>query len=268
MKVGAMIGDVDVLLMTLDTLRFDVAQSLWASGRTPNLASLLPETGWEARHTPGSFTWAAHHAFFAGFLPTPQGPGPHPRLFAARFPGSTSTTEDTFVFDAADLPTGLAQVGYHTICVGGTGFFNKQTPLGNAFPKLFHESHWSPQMGVTGPESPKEQFTRAAQSLQAVPKNQRTFLFINVSAIHQPNALFLPGATEDTVVSHAAALEAVDAQIPILRKALSQRGATLCILCADHGTAYGEDGYYGHRLGHPVVWTVPYTHFVLQGSTP
>jgi|GEM_PF-4288067 hypothetical protein len=29
------------------------------------------------------------------------------------------------------------------------------------------------------------------------------------------------------------------------------------------GTAYGEDGYHGHRLAHPVVWTVPYAEVVL-----
>ena len=30
------------------------------------------------------------------------------------------------------------------------------------------------------------------------------------------------------------------------------------VICSDHGTAYGEDGYTGHRLAHPVVWDVPY----------
>ena len=34
-------------------------------------------------------------------------------------------------------------------------------------------------------------------------------------------------------------------------------------MCSDHGTAYGEEGYYGHRVAHPVVWTVPYAEFVL-----
>jgi len=44
---------------------------------------MLPASGWERRHSPASFTYAAHQAFFAGFLPTPASPGPHPRLFAA-----------------------------------------------------------------------------------------------------------------------------------------------------------------------------------------
>src|SRR5579885_2904804 len=74
--------------MTLDTLRYDVAQDMLVQGHTPNLATLLPPSGWEKRHSPGSFTYAAHHAFFAGFLPTPATPGQHPRLFAARFPAA------------------------------------------------------------------------------------------------------------------------------------------------------------------------------------
>lgn len=36
---------------------------------------------WERRPTPVSFTYAAHQAFFAGFLPTPDRAGKHPRLF-------------------------------------------------------------------------------------------------------------------------------------------------------------------------------------------
>ena len=36
-----------------------------------------------------------------------------------------------------------------------------------------------------------------------------------------------------------------------------------CLVFSDHGTAYGEDGYEGHRLAHPTVWDVPYAQFVI-----
>src|SRR5690606_22656125 len=62
--VARRIGSHDVLFVTLDTLRYDAAVRALEAGRTPGLASLLPG-GWERRHTPGSFTYAAHHAFFA-----------------------------------------------------------------------------------------------------------------------------------------------------------------------------------------------------------
>src|ERR671933_1873874 len=97
-----LIGSHDVLLVTLDTLRYDVARDALSAGHTPNLERVLPHGVWEARHSPGSFTYAAHHAFFAGFLPTPIAPGRHPRLFAARFPGSETTAPGTYVFDTPD----------------------------------------------------------------------------------------------------------------------------------------------------------------------
>lgn len=258
-----LIGTHDVLLMTFDTLRYDAARDALAGGRTPNLAAVLPEGGWEARHSPGNFTYAAHHAFFAGFLPTPIAPGRHPRLFAARFAGSETTAPETCIFDAPDIVSGLAGRGYHTVCIGGVGFFNPQTPLGAVLPGLFAESYWSPELGVTDPRSTENQVRLAVQVLSRVPKARRVLLFVNISALHQPNCIFLPGAEHDSLESHAAALSYVDRHLPPLFAALQQRGPVLAVLCSDHGTAYGEDGYIGHRLGHPVVWTVPYAEFVL-----
>lgn len=261
--VNRLLGTHDVLFITLDTLRFDVAQECLSSGRTPHLAAVLPGRAWEPRHTPGSFTFAAHQAFFAGFLPTPIGPGKHPRLFALRFPGSETIASGTCVFDAPDIVSGLAGRGYHTACIGGVGFFNKQSPLGRVLPGLFAESHWQPDFGVTEPRSMENQVARAAAILGRLTAGRRVFLFVNVSAVHQPNYFYLPGATKDSPASHAAALMYVDRHLPRLFHALQHRGPVFCIVCSDHGTAYGEEDYWGHRLGHPVVWTVPYTEFIL-----
>ena len=265
LNARALVGTHDILLMTLDTLRSDVARDMLAAGRTPNLAALLPGGQWEVRHSPGSFTYAAHHAFFAGFLPTPTVPGRHPRLFAARFAGSETTSDQTYVFDAPDIVTGLANVGYHTVCIGGVGFFNLQTPLSCVLPGLFHERYWEPCLGVTDPHSTANQVRRAVEVLARLPPAQRVFLFVNISALHQPNCIFVPGATHDTLATHAAALWYVDRCLPPLFAALQRRAPVLAILCSDHGTAYGEDGYQGHRLAHPVVWTVPYAELLLPG---
>jgi hypothetical protein len=286
----------DILLLTLDTLRHDVARECLRRGDTPNLARLLPGGAWEERHSPGSFTFAAHAAFFAGFLPTPAHPcrpslsgrhGParrasravqmlhrsrrlhgHPRLFALRFPGSETTTERTCVLDAPDIVTGLAGRGYHTLCVGGVGFFNLQSPLGRVLPGLFAESAWRPEFGVTDPDSTANQVAYTLRRLEELPPGRRLFLFLNVSALHQPNCFYLPGATEDSPASQAAALAYVDRQLPPLFAALQRRGPVLAVVCSDHGTAYGEDGYRGHRLAHPVVWTVPYAEFLLPQVSP
>lgn len=262
----AIVGARDIVLITLDTLRYDVAVECAAAGRTPNLARHLPGGRWERRHTPGSFTYAAHQAFFAGFLPTPATPGPHPRLFAAAFEGSETTTPETFVYDAPTWVEGLRAAGYHTVCVGGVGFFNRQTALGRVMPGLFDVSYWSPEMGVTSPTSTERQVACARAALAEAPSEQQVMLFINVSALHQPNCIFARGATADSPATQAAALEYVDRCLPPLFEALAARGGAFVIVCSDHGTAYGEDGYRGHRLSHPVVWTVPYAEFLLPGA--
>lgn len=262
----SLIGQKDILWVTLDTLRFDVATYALTTGLTPNLQAVLPGQRWEKRHTPSTFTYGAHHAFFAGFLPTPAAPGRHPRLFGTTFLGSETTTEQTAVFDHPDVVSGLSSAGYHTICIGGVGFFNQLTPLGCVLPSLFAEAHWSPQLGVTSPQSAENQVSLALDRLNRQPPEQRIFLFINIAALHQPNYFYLAGATEDSPESQAAALSSVDQQLPPLFEALRKRGGALCVVTADHGTAYGEDGYHGHRLAHPTVWDVPYAEWVLEES--
>lgn len=264
LDAAAFLGQGDIVLLTFDTLRYDVAVEEWAAGRTPNLAAVLPPTGWEERHTPGSFTYAAHHAFFAGFLPTPKAAGVHPRLFAARFAGSETSTPKTAVFDTPDIVSGLKLHGYRTICIGGVGFFNQKTPLGSVLPSLFDEAHWDETLGVTDPRSTENQVRLAGERVEK--HLGPVFLFLNLSALHQPNYFYLPGQTReqgDTKESHAAALRYVDSQLPPLFDALRARGTSLCVFCSDHGTTYGDDGYTGHRLAHPAVWTVPYAEFFL-----
>lgn len=120
---GAALGTRDVFLLTLDALRFDVAHAALTQGRLPNLSALIPH-GFEARHTPATFTFPAHQAFFAGFFPTPIAKGIHDRPLALRFPGSRSTGKDTLILDGKSLIDAFAHAGYRTICIGGTGFFN------------------------------------------------------------------------------------------------------------------------------------------------
>jgi hypothetical protein len=260
LNAADMIGSHDIVMLTLDTLRHDVATAAFNAGELPNLAAHMPATGWERRHTPGSFTYAAHVAFFAGFLPTPVAPGRHERLFALRFAGSETTGRNTAVLDGTDIIDGLRRRGYHTICIGGVGFFNKQTPLGSELPNRFDHSVWDPTLGVTDPSSTYNQVHAA---IDALPAGQRAFLFINISALHQPNCGYVAGATEDGPTTQQAALAYVDSQLAPLFAAMKDRGPSLWIVCSDHGTAYGEHGYTGHRVGHPVVYTVPYTEFVL-----
>jgi hypothetical protein len=256
------VGSHDVVLVTLDTLRFDVAQEEFAAGRLPHFGRYLAPGGWEERYTPGTFTYAAHCAFFAGFLPTPARPGSHPRLLSLQFEGSETADARTYVCKEVDnVVAGFGNIGYRTICIGGVGFFNLQNLLGSALPGLFAERYWRREFGVTSQGSTNLQVELACERLTASElQDQRVFLFINVSAIHQPNCHYL-GTHEDSLQSHAAALRYVDEALDPLWQTLARRGDSFVIVCSDHGTAYGEDGYVGHRHGHPIVMRVPYAHF-------
>ena len=260
------VGSHDILLVTLDTLRFDVAQGEFQNGGLPHLSPYLGPNGWDRRHSPGSFTFAAHQAFFAGFLPTPFEPenALTPRLFAAQFEGSATTTTNTWVYQQADVVSALSARGYHTFCIGGVGFFNLKNELSRVLPGLFSEAHWNPEFGVTHPESTQNQVDHALKRLAATPSEQNIFLFLNVSALHQPNNIFSDPNQPDSAVSQAAALRYAEVHLVRLIQAMVQRNPVFVILCSDHGTAYGEDGYTGHRLAHPVVWDVPYRHFVVE----
>lgn len=263
--MNQIVGKSNILFITLDTLRFDVAQQELAAGRTPFFSSLLP-AGWEERHAPGSFTYASHCAFFAGFLPTPARPGVHERLFSLKFAGSETTGTSSYCFDTPDIVSGFSGIGYRTICIGGVGFFKKQNPLSCVLPNLFQESYWRPEFGVTDPESTRLQVEFSQELLQEKP-DQKVFLFMNLSALHQPNCHYLPGAdaaTGDSLATHAAALRYIDSQLRPLFQTLNQMGDTFVILSSDHGTTYGEDGYTGHRLGHEKVWTIPYADFHMR----
>ncbi|HEU4733638.1 MAG TPA: STM4013/SEN3800 family hydrolase [Kofleriaceae bacterium] len=267
--MNAIVGTHDLALITLDTLRHDVAAAELAAGRTPHLAGLLARAAggpaWERRHSPGTFTYAAHAAFFAGFLPTPAHPGPHRRLLALGFEGSETIGPGTCVLEGATIVEGLAARGYHTLCVGGTGFFNLSNPLGRALPSAFAEAHWHRALGVTDPRSFENQIAVVEQSLARLAPDRRAFTFVNVAALHQPNHFYLAGgAATDTLASHAAALRYVDAHLPRLVRALVRGAPLFLIVCSDHGTLYGEDGHTGHRVAHPAVTTVPYAEIVVR----
>lgn len=258
---GPAIGTCDLLMITFDALRLDVAEQGLRDGVTPFLSELIGGR-WEPRHTPGSFTYAAHAAFFAGFWPTPVSPGPHARPFALRFSGSRSIDKNTTILDGDNIVAGLRQRGYHTICIGGVGYFNKRNALGSLFPLLFEESHWKSDFAVSEVHSTREQVRQAVESIHAVPASVPLFLFVNLSALHPPTNFYVRGERQDSVQTQLAALAYVDQQLPPLFESLYlRRRGGRAYLMSDHGTLFGEEGYTGHRVGHPAVWTVPYAEY-------
>lgn len=256
------VGRSNILFITFDSLRFDVARAALHAGRTPALEGVLPDGLWEERRTQGSFTLPAHMAFFSGFLPVPSGPERPHRLLACHAIRGATIGPRTFVFDAPDIVTGLSGLGYRTVCIGGVGFFSSQTKLGRVLPGLFQESYWSPLTATDCPDSTRHQVNIALDVLRQSGRRP-VFLFLNVAATHTPHHVYLPGEAADSWESQFAALAYADTQISRLLEAMPDVGQWLIILCADHGEAFGEDGHHGHGIAHPSVWTVPYAESVM-----
>ncbi|MGW4731869.1 STM4013/SEN3800 family hydrolase [Streptomyces shenzhenensis] len=250
-----------ILFVTLDSLRYDVAATALGQGLTPRLAKALPGGEWERRQTPGTFTLPAHMAFFSGFLPKLPQPVQPPRLWECRPPAFKEVPPETFQFDAANLLDGLAQHGYRTVCIGGVTYFSRETPLGSVLPDLFDEDHWRPEFCSPEMDSTRHQVDQALERAGHYDGRQPLFLFVNISATHVPHGHYVT-SSEDTAASQAAALSYADGHLGRLLDGLAERGRWLVIMCADHGDAYGDDGYHGRGIAHPVVFNVPFAAWV------
>ncbi|UGQ10582.1 STM4013/SEN3800 family hydrolase [Yinghuangia sp. ASG 101] len=249
-----------ILFVTLDSLRYDVARSAYDDGLTPHLATILPPGGWERRHTPGTFTLPAHIAFFHGFLPKLPQPEQPPRLWECRPPAFKTVRAETFVFESRNLLTGLRAYGYHTACIGGVTYFSRETPLGSVLPDLFDEDHWRPEFCSPALGSTRWQVDHALE-IAAAYESQPLFLFVNVSATHVPHGHYV-GESVDSARSQLAALAYADVHLGRLVADLDTQRPWLIIICADHGDAYGDDGYHGRGIAHPAVMNVPFAAMV------
>ena len=262
--MNEIVGTHDILFLCLDTLRYDVAFQEQENGGTP----VLNRYGkWEKRSAPGNFTYPSHHAMFSGFLPSTLEPVPmvqQERLFFPKNIGlGKFSPPKSFSFEGPTFIEGLARVGYETICVGGVAFFDKRSDIGKVFPSMFKQSYWRPAFGCGVKESTEHQIDLAIKKLHQLEKNQRAFMYINISAIHYPNHFYSEGEKGDNVGTHAAALRYVDGCLDPLFQQFKERNKTFVIACSDHGSCYGEDGYEFHGFNHEVVNTVPYKHFIL-----
>ncbi|MFE2302681.1 STM4013/SEN3800 family hydrolase [Streptomyces sp. NPDC059445] len=251
----------NILFVTFDSLRYDVAHSTLEDGLTPRLAQLLPGGQWERRQTPGTFTLPAHLAFFSGFLPKLPQPQQPARLWECRPPAFKQVPPETFVFDAPNLLDGLALHGYRTVCVGGVTYFSSETPLGSVLPALFHEAHWRPSFCSPEIESTRHQADQALDIADRYAGHRPLFLFVNISATHVPHGHYL-GTSTNSTASQAAALAYADTHVGRLLDGLTTRGRWLVIMCADHGDAYGDDGFHGRGIAHPAVWNVPFAAWI------
>ena len=70
------------------------------------------------------------------------------------------------------------------------------------------------------------------------------------------------GRDHDAYWHQVQAIEFLDGELERLFAALPQN--TVVVICGDHGECLGEDGYWGHGIGHPKVFEVPLAIFRLD----
>ena len=168
--MNQVVGQMDILFICLDTLRYDAAVKEQEDGTTP----VLNRYGsWKKCQAPGNFTWPSHHAMFAGFLPADheaKNLADREMLFFPRQIGmGRKTPPGAYGFSGGTIMDGLEKEGYDTWCVGGVSFFDKRSDLGKVFPGYFRKSYWNPSFGCGVKDSTKNQVDFILRKLEAAP---------------------------------------------------------------------------------------------------
>ncbi len=275
--MNQIVGKKHLLFLCLDSLRYDVAYEEQQNGGTP----VLNQYGtWRKCQAPGNFTFPSHQAMFTGFFPVDEEileMKQREKLFFSEDIGmGRKAPQGSYTFSGANWVEGLEKEGYETYCIGGVSFFDKRTDIGKIMPGYFQHSYWKPSFGCKVKESPKNQVDFAVQKIGQISAEKKILMYLNICAMHYPNYFYLSkervsGAKvtvdrSDSKEAHAAALRYVDKELERLFVAFQEKGDTFVICCSDHGTCYGEDGVWYHGINHPIVNTVPYKHFILEGK--
>ncbi|HET7568435.1 MAG TPA: sulfatase-like hydrolase/transferase [Gaiellaceae bacterium] len=258
----------NLVLITYDSCRYDVL----AAAHTPVLdsyARIVPA------QTPANFTYAAHHAFFAGMLPNAPDDLPYYNRFVrqvVRLGLRAEMTRPALLVVESDrnVVAGLRDAGWQTLGTGAMDWFQQRLLVDG-----FDRFHYTNEGAAA----------QIAWLLGALDRRRRFFAFLNFGETHTPFAY--PGKPEAAQEDwsprrmtwppaehgpagreHPAwelqrgAAEYLDGQLATLFDGLP--GETLVVLCADHGEAMGEDGYEGHGVNHETVLTVPLAIFRLD----
>ena len=258
-----------VLLLSLDSCRYDTFAAAYFSGRLPRLGSIGPL---HKALSPSYFTYGSHAAFWMGFTPGVIGseePWLNPKagkLFRMAFAGhSGQDGEQCFRLEGANIIEGFRRRGYCTIGSGAVDWFNTASETGSVLSQPFEHFHFA---GNTW--SLRQQLQWIDKRLAAVPESQPCFVFLNVGETHVP--YWHEGADWDRWPSpcvpfgssHCSAAESSRRQLACLEWVDQQLSPLLehfaqgtILICADHGDCWGEDGLWEHGISHPATLTVP-----------
>lgn len=271
--------DLNYVLITLDSCRYD---SL-IKANTPNLDKLGKiYSAW----TPATYTLPAHISFFTGILPMVHEDLPYLNRFnkqlfkmhkaGASLGGEAGSKTLNLKASKKDMIHGLKEQGFYTVGSGAANWFDKDVLVKNYNDFKYVRA-----------QSAEAQINYITDKLIKNAQQKRFFAFINFYETHTPymhygndreeysmnardHMVFPP--YEDSKKRnelgeklHAAQVKAAEHLDEALGKffpLLPQN--TIVIVTADHGEAFGEDGYWGHGIYHPLVMNVPMMSFMLN----
>jgi len=253
----------NIALIVLDSLRYDVA----VATPTPCLDRILEEAQagtWRRCYAQGTYTLPSTVSMLhAGFLPDDR--GSDEPIYNRSIQGAFRCQNDLYgkeaLYELPDAPSvveGFKAEGYHTVGVGGVGWFDNRTKAAKLWEKYFDLFYWEEGFHESNPDAFNAQVgCLYRQELRH--RDNPLFLFLNVPATHRPyrGDLCTPEAQGE-------ALQYVDSLFDDLLTALPT--PLHVFLCADHGECFGEDGLWGHGFYHPKVMEVPFVHFLMGGE--
>jgi len=250
---------MNVALITLDSLRWDVAQL----AKTPNIAQL---GSWVKAGAPGTYTLPSHTSMIiGGILPQAHDAGPYydrweKPLFSYR--GIGRPGRFNLPGGSASIPDGFARMGYKTIGFGGVGWFSSERATSQFWAREFERWHWRSEYHENEPGTLEKQFRDFVAIRKRATAGQNHFIFWNVAATHWPYMAAYKGIEDSyTVERQVKALECFDSRFSDILDHMPK--PLVLVLCSDHGDVMwtevqsGVAERVGHGYSHPLVWDVP-----------
>ena len=250
------LGKYNFLILTLDSLRYDVSQIAY----TPNLCKLLSIVGldqFQRVYAQGTFTLPSHVAMFEGFFPEDRNlTGYYNRSEVKMFNLKHMWTDNERYMginfpNSTNIVRGFGENGYYTVGIGSVGWFNTRYKSARFWETdYFEDFYWGPELHEQEPRSFERQIDKAKDMLSKCPSGKKRLVFINCGSTHFPYR-----GNERSIGAQAKALEYVDDHITELFELLPL--PLFAIVCADHGECFGEDGLVGHGFYHVKVMEIP-----------
>jgi len=275
--------EMNILFVTFDSCRFDSM----CRAVTPNLDKYGEIfSAW----TPATYTLPAHISFFTGIFPLVNENIPYLNRFNKQLitikkagqalDNAKSRRTISLPASSQDMIYALKKAGYYTVGAGSATWFAK-----NILTQNFNDFKFKHAMSAV------EQCNFLLKKIKNKSEKKPFFAFMNFIETHTPymhygsdrdefamqarDFMSFP-PREDTYMKestghklHQAQISAVEHLDKIMGEFLTLLPKkTFVIITADHGEAFGEDGFWGHGVYHPTVMNVPMMCFMLNGEKP